>query len=324
MRSHTAHNDSPGEVLFARLLLLLVMAVILRDVITHDGSMYGEVIGNFTLLGALAGAGLVVMIALPPATDTVARLCTFAAMLLPALAIIRLLNALPFDPGPATDFMKSELSRKIADYWMPFVMMFPAARLVAFGCDLLPEGAVVTALLALLFWPFFRAGGIDFYTHEHSIGENWKIDFSILSNGYWISTGNSRWTFGPAEGAAIEALHKELAAGRITARTHVLHLVHDVTPYAKWTRFSVFTGINDDPVVVVPKASDWPIFLVGGRVRPFSDLERKLAARPPYILSEIPLSDSGEIPAGEYELIYDLDGIRLYRLRAGAPVLPRG
>jgi hypothetical protein len=313
LHPRTDARDPRAGTFLVRLLLLIVTAAVVHDIATRGGSVYGEVPTNFTMLAALAVLGLIVILAIPPADDAITRLATVAAMLLPALAIIRALNGLPLDSSPETGFVKAELSRKIADYWMPFAMLFPAARLVALGFEWLPQGAVAGALLALLILPFHRGGGIDFYTHEHSISENWKIDFSIASNGYWISTGDSRWTFDPAEAGSIETLHREVLAERITTRTHVLHLVHDVTPFTRWVRFSVFTGINDDPVVIEPKKQDWPMFMLGSRVRPFTDLELKLAAQPKYILSEIPASESGEIPSDRYRLIYNSGGIRLYR-----------
>jgi hypothetical protein len=73
-------------------------------------------------------------------------------------------------------------------------------------------------------------------------------------------------------------------------------------------RFSVFTGINDNPLVVEPT----DMFMVGSRARPIKDYKEEIAKRPMYILSEIPTSGSLEIP-GDYEPIFNLNGITLYR-----------
>jgi hypothetical protein len=299
-------------VFFARALLVIVAAAAIHDVV-RGGSLYEEVTANFVLLGILALAGLAAIIIRPPSTDTVGRLCAISAILLPPLAIVRVLAIVAPDASASAGFVNFELTRKIADYWMPFAMIFPAARLAGLGCELLPKAAVMTGLLALMiFPPPGKLGGFDYYTHEHSIGENWMIDFSILSNGYWTLTNDSRWTASPTELRLFEVIRGEIAAGRLISSTHILHRVHDVSPYAKWARFSVFTGVDDDPLVLTPAESEWPMFLVGGRVKSIIHFKEELAKRPTYILSEIPLTESITIPA-EYEPIFDSGGIILYR-----------
>ena len=313
LRPRAGGAEPRVAVFFARLLLVIVTAAILRDAVMRTGSLYAEVPTNFLLLGILALAGVVVIIVLPPPTETAGRLCTIAVMLLPALAILRILTNLPADTGTAAEFEKFELSRKIADYWMPFAMVFPAARLIALGCELLPKALVMTMLLAVLIFPLRHSSGFDPYLHELSIGENWMIDFSFVTNGYWGGSADPRWTADPTQFRLFEILRNEIRAGRLTTSTNVLHLVHDVDPYGKWVRFSVFTGVNDDPLVIVPTESEWPMFMVGSRARPITHFKEELAKRPMYILSELPLSETLKIP-DEYDPIFDSGGITLYRL----------
>jgi hypothetical protein len=312
LRPRTGGAEPRVAVLLARLLLGIVTATIFHDFVTRSGSVYGEVPSNYLVLGILAIAGLAVTIVRPPPTDTVGRLCAIAAMLLPALAILRILTNLPAPTSVAADFERFDVSRKIADCWMPFAMVFPAARLIAVGCELLPEAAVMTMLLAVLFYSPRRIVGIDYYDHEHSIGENWMIDFSILTSGYWTNSADPRWTANPAQFQLFEVLRNEIRAGRITTSTNILHLVHDVDPYRKWVRFSVFTGVNDDPLVITPSESQWNMFMTGGRARSITHFKEALAKRPMYILSEIPLSEPLGIP-DDYERIFDSGGITLYR-----------
>ncbi len=304
-------------VFVARLLLGIVTAAIFHDVVTRTGSVYAEVPSNYLVLGILALAGLATIVVWPPPGDTVGHLCAIAAMWLPALLIYRILTNLPAATNVAADFERFDLGRKIADCWMPFAMVFPAARLIALGCELLPKAAVMTTLLAVLFFSPRRTVGIDYYDHEHSIGENWMIDFAILTNGYWTASADPRWTADPTQFRLFEVLRNEVNAGRLTTSTNILHLVHDVNPYGKWVRFSVFTGVNDDPLLITPTESQWDMFMTGSRARSITHFKEALAKRPMYILSELPPSEALGIP-DEYEPIFDSEGITLYRRKGGA------
>ena len=308
LRLSRADGAEPrAAVFFARLLLGIMTVAILHDVVTRTGSVYSEV--NYTVLEVLALVGLATIVIRPPPTDAVGRLCAIAAMLLPALAITRILTHLPEDANSVAGLAEFELTRKIADNWMPFAMVFPAARLIAVGCELLPKAAVMTMLLAVLFYSPRRPGGLDYFNHEHSIAENWMIDFSVLTNGYWGLSADPRWTADSSQFQLFAVLRNEIRAGRLTTSTNILHLMKDVTPYGNWVRFSVFTGINDSPLVVEPT----DMFMVGSRARPIKDYKEEIAKRPIYILSEIPTSGSLEIP-DDYEPIFNLSGITLYRL----------
>jgi len=313
LRKRAESEDSKGLLFVSRLLLLLVMAACFHDAVARSGSLYSEVPFNYLVLGMLASAGMVATVVLPPREDTVGRLFAMIAMLLPPLVIIQVLNSLLSGGSLSSEFTRSELSRKIADYWMPFALIFPAARLVALGCDLLPKAIVVSGLLAILIFPPARSAGIDYYTHEHSISENWMVDYSILSNGYWTETAEPRWTIGSTESRVIQILREEVQAGRITPATHVLHLVYDVSPYSKWVRFSVFTGINDDPVVVVPTEDQWPTFMAGSRAKPIAHLKEEMAKHPAYVMTELPTQAVPELGARDYLLLFDSGGIKLYR-----------
>ena len=152
LRLLRADGDEPkAAVVFARLLLGIVTAVILHDVVTRTGSLYSE--ANYTVLEILALAGLATIVIRPPPTDAVGRLCAIAAMLLPALAITRILANLPEDTNAVAGLAKFELTRKIADKWMPFVMVFPAARLIEWdavaaesgSCDYAARGSLLFA-----------------------------------------------------------------------------------------------------------------------------------------------------------------------------------
>ena len=294
-----------GAVFLARVVLAVVTAVILHDFVTQSASVYGEV--NYVVLETLALAGLATIIVRPPRKDTVGIMFAIVAMLLPALAISRVLTNLPLGASELADLLNFELTRKIADSWMPFAMVFPAAQLIAVGCELLPKAAVMTMLLAVLFYSPRRLGRLDYFNHEHSIGENWMIDFSILTNGYWTASADPRWTADFTQFQLFAVLRNEIRAGRLTTSTNILHLVHDVVPYGSWVRFSVFTGVNDDPLLIEP-----PEPYIGSRTRTIVYFKEAIAEHPTYILSELPPSEEPRIP-DEYEPIFSSEGITLYR-----------
>ena len=49
--------------------------------------------------------------------------------------------------------------------------------------------------------------------------------------------------------ALIETLKQEVAANRITPKTHILHLCNDISSWSL-VQFPVLTGINDDPIEI--------------------------------------------------------------------------
>ncbi len=275
------------------------------------GGLHAELRLNYPILSILALGGSFAMIAMPPAGKR-SSLLIIAAALMPALIVEHWAALLPWlGSHGGGDFAKFDLVRKLVDYWLPFVMVFPAAWLLARLCERVSRTLVVIALLATLISPVGHRTDIDYYGHEHSISENWMIDYSIISNGYWTPTADSRWTLGPDQRAMLRVLENEITAGRVTTATHILHIVHDVSPDGTMFRFSVFTGIDDDPVVLEPTEAEWPIWLKGGRVRPARYLDQALARHPPYILSELPAKSGIVVPEG-YDLISG-GRLKLYR-----------
>jgi hypothetical protein len=75
--------------------------------------------------------------------------------------------------------------------------------------------ACVFSLLALLIYPWHERLNVDYDYNEHSIAENWGIDLSTAAGGF---------------------------KGRITTRTHVVHLTQDVTVLGAFNRFAAPTG----------------------------------------------------------------------------------
>lgn len=96
-------------------------------------------------------------------------------------------------------------------------------------------------------------------------------------------------------------------------KTHVLHIAPDAIVWREFNRFSVFTGIDDDPIVQEIPASDigW---LAGGRVRQIQALPEALAQKPPYILNQIS-PPPADVPPEGYDKIFERGKLQLYRRR---------
>jgi len=169
-------------------------------------------------------------------------------------------------------------------------------------------------LLTILIYPWYlRFDVSDDYT-EHSIAEEWGIDLDTAAGGFWFMTHNPRWTMGPADFALVDFLSKEQASGRVNTGTHILHIARNANVTGDFNRFSVFTGINDDPILYDIPATDVGWF-AGGRVRPIAELPQALAKHPPYILEQVrPPSWMKEPPDG-YEEVFHQNTLRLFRRR---------
>jgi hypothetical protein len=310
--------------LIGRIFLAAVTAAILYDLVERPGAMiYTEMWHNFPFLSLAATAGVLAILAgLRPAS--VVTMLVIGAALAPALVtdhfgwLIALIAR-----QPAESFETYDLERKIAEYWLPFFLVFPAAGFFATLFEYLSPSIVIVAMFGMLLYSPPHAPGVDYDYTEHSIPINWMIDYSTTSEGYWGLTSDNRWTLGPAERQLIHLLYGEIAAGRINASTHILHLASDLRVYGHTSRFSVFTGINDDTVTFEPTADNWEPVLRGARVRPIGRLADALAIRPDYIVTQATAPAGIKPPPPGYEKLLDQGGFILYRrsgLPAGRPV----
>jgi len=171
---------------------------------------------------------------------------------------------------------------------------------------------VVVALLAILIYPWYLRFDVSDDYNEHSIAEEWAIGFNTAAGGFWFMTHNPRWTMGPADFALVDFLRGEVASGRIDTNTHILHIARNANVTGDFNRYSVFTGIDDDPMLYDIPATDIGWF-AGGRVRPMSDLQQALASHPPYILEQAPPPGWMKQPPDGYEEVFHQDSLRLFR-----------
>lgn len=213
------------------------------------------------------------------------------------------------------------------DYWNPFVLVLPTACAFTLLYQTVSRRLAVYALVALLFFPW-KDGSTnpDPNYNQHSIAEAYAYSLQLSKNGYWGSTGHRRWGQSAAELEIADILRGEIAAGRITLATHVLHISPHIILYQDNVLFSVYTGINDDGYV---ERYEFDRSIAGGRLRPIAELPNALERRPPYVVihestasgdhlyqSMAPLT-SEALPG--YEELLNRDGVRLLRDRALMP-----
>ena len=280
------------------------------------GFMPGNHQARFPLLVYAGGLGLLAMLWMDARGER-PRLGAVAFALLSAMAIAYASDRWRVhfaDPGVQVAIY--DWFYKV-DYWLPYALIFPSAALAALVARLTSVRVATAIVLVLLFVPWRHALDptssllADPNYHQHTIAESWSYMMETGIRGHWGNTRDRRWAQSPAELALSRALLREVAAGRITPATHIVHLSAFVSLYQDVALFSVYTGINDDPYLTdhVFNSSD-----AGSRLRPIEEVPARLAERPPYVL--IHNRPSIELPKDAfrgYEEIFNEDGLRLLR-----------
>jgi hypothetical protein len=298
----------------AVMVVIFAAALIYTNTMDPD-TIFAQIFQQFPMLSAFAAVGLLYIGALRgrEARSIEGSPVVFALLITVIVeAVGRKLGAL----GGSNAFQAqiADLHYKLDEYWTPFFLTFPAAVPFAFVFNHGRRAMVVAALLAILIYPWNPRPNGNYDYEEHSIAEDWGINLNTAARGYWGSTPDARWTMGPKEMELVNLLKQEKDAGRITMKTHILHLAQDVIVWHEFNRFSVYTGIDDDPIVYDIPGSDvgW---LAGGRVRQMPALPAALAQRPPYILAQVPPPTTVKFPPDDYDLIFNRENLRLYRRR---------
>ncbi|MGH7814725.1 MAG: hypothetical protein ACREQI_12075, partial [Candidatus Binataceae bacterium] len=204
----------------------------------------------------------------------------------------------------------SDVGYKLDEYWSPFFLVFPAAIpfALAFEARVRTRLAVLLVLLAMLIYPWYPRSDVSYDYDEHSIAAEWGIGFDTAENGFWDGTRVPRWARTRADVALFDFLRAERTRGRITTATHILHIAANTNVDGDFCRFSVYTGIDDDPVV--PHVEGWS---AGSRVRPLSELRQALARNYPYILEQVSPPPWMKNPLPGYREVFHQGPLRLYR-----------
>jgi hypothetical protein len=305
-----------SRVLGAAVIGVFLLAAAYRH-LTSSGFLFDRIAHNLPILTMLCAAGLIAAAVMVwSGRDAAPRYAALAGFALLAALLWEyvppLMNLLPLQVG-ATD-MVSDVGWKLLDYWSPFLMTLPAGYLFAAAYQRFYRPAVLFVFLALIIFPWRSIpDSTDYDSAEHSIVEHWAFNLDDAAQGYWNGHIDRRWTFGPQEFKAIAVLDREIAAGRITARTHILHLADGVSSWSLF-QFPIVTGINDDPIVndMNARREGW---LAGSRVSRMPELRQKLAEHPPYIIEQVPPPKWLSDPPPGYIEIFRGGEIRIYRLR---------
>ena len=313
--SRIPHTQQTGHRSGLRILNMAVIAAFILAVLIRQSqerySLFHKVAEDLPILMLLCFAGLIAGIAVLWRDDETP--IPYAGLVAVALAlglVGEYVDVLAHTPQYQMSLLW-DVAIKLWDYWCPYFILFPAGFAVALAYDRWSRPAVFFVLMTLLIYPWYQLPDpVDFDSLEHSITEHWAFNLHTAAEGYWAGHADRRWTFGNDELAVIDLMMKEVAAGRITPKTHILHIAHDTS---SWTlfQFSVLTGIDDDPMEVVHDPGN--LYQVGSRVRGLNDLPSALLARPPYILEQVPAPASLGDPPDGYDQLIDSGGIRLYR-----------
>ncbi len=308
-------NSSEYDPRIYNTALFIIFLVAMFYTITKvPDSIFAQIFEQFPLLSAFAAIGLLSIATLrgdEAKSIDGAPLIIALMMTIVVEVVARKLGSMP--GSAAFHAGTDDLHYKLDEYWTPYFLVFPAAlpfaNIINYGRRVL----AVATLLAILIYPWNPRPTGNYDYEEHSLSENWGIDVGTAARGYWGSTPDPRWTMGPDELALVDVLQNERKAGRITMQTHVLHIAPDAIVWREFNRFSVFTGIDDDPIVQEIPASDigW---LAGGRVRQIQALPEALAQKPPYILNQVS-PPPADVPPEGYEKIFERGKLQLYRRR---------
>ena len=139
--------------------------------------------------------------------------------------------------------------------------------------------------------------------------------------GYWWSADDPRWAQTEAERALNDIVRQEIAAGRITAATHIVHLTPHTLMGKNVVLFSLFTGVDDDPYVADRTYRLDVGATAGGRLRRAEPdtIGQVLAAHPPYVVIHgNPLALAADALA-DYDELLNRDDVRLLRHRSLSP-----
>jgi len=313
LRSHASEEPRSVAWLNWTLVPLLVAGIIYRHATVH-GSIYEQVAGHLPMLVLFAFGGMVALLHIwrhEPGTMRYGGLAAFALILAIASEYLgEFLNRIAV--SPSVEMMVWDIGIKSWDYWSPYFLLFPAGLLFALLYERWSKPATIFALLTLLMYPWHQGQNVDYDSDQHSVTEHWAFNLTTAAQGYWASSADRRWTFGPAEFALLQVMNDEIAAGRITPATHVLHIAQSTSPWI-FAHFSVFNGVNEDPIEFTPPSST--LWQAGSRVREIGALAQALAEKPPYILEQAKAPELRvEIPNG-YEEIFNRDGLELFRRR---------
>jgi hypothetical protein len=169
---------------------------------------------------------------------------------------------------------------------------------------------LVVAALPLRLEPI---GALHVGERHHS--ENVAIQLTFAKTGFYTGYPDARWVVDGEQREVLAAIRREIAAGRITAATRLLH----VSPtYQAWGAIpiGVFTGVLE---TVASPDFQLTIHTVGGRLVPLDAMGAQRAATYDYLVIEWrdPPPNVAQLIGG-FETIFTNERAELLRRRPGS------
>jgi hypothetical protein len=303
------------ETAIGRWLKRVLIFAALVLVAAHSPGVLHTVQASFPLLALLCVAGF--LIALPGAHASGRAVWAAAIALILGVLAQRVMDAgLFWQPGAQAQFGLSDVVYKLEEYWCPYFLIFPAALPFEWLYRRISRSLAVAALLVLVVFPWSQHPENDIYYNEHSLAEEWAVDWYNAKLGWWSNSPDRRWAQSPAELRLSDVLRGEIRAGLITPATHIVHVTSHATSWKDVLLHSVFTGIDDDIYVAEPDSPLDRGAYANSRTHPIEMLPQALAKRPPYIVVHDAPPAPVALPPPGYDEVFHDDDIRLFR-RAG-------
>ena len=166
---------------------------------------------------------------------------------------------------------------KAVGYWLPWACVPAAAGLVAaitrWRGPAIVRAGLVAGFLAVVLLPL-GSPAPDSVQASHAVADDLAYDLRTADLGGWQGYGDSRLVVDAAGRSLLDFLRQEIAIGRFTADTRVLHIAYSYQPWAN-VPIAVFTGLEE---TVVSTDATVDIFTAGGHIYPLTTLAAELHA----------------------------------------------
>lgn len=225
---------------------------------------------------------------------------------------------------PATSLLWQSVQYEIpkeVHTWLPVALAVSAAAMVAHVLRRIPAVrglhggwrlAVAAAWLVVAALPLRPEPIGALHVGERHLAENVAIQLRYAQSGFWTGYGDSRWVLDPSQREVVAAIRSEIAAGRITATTQLLHVSRT---YQAWGAIpiGVFSGVLE---TVASPDSKLTIHTVGGRLMALDAMNPERATDFEYLLVEWSglAPDVAQLTAG-FEPIFTNERAELFRRR---------
>ncbi len=308
-----------GEGAFGKWLQRVAIFVALVLVAMQPAGVLHTVYATFPTLAVVCVAGFLFALSAARPRDGTGIWVAAAALILAVLAQQLINFRLLALSGAQAEFGLSDVVYKLEEYWGPYFLIFPAALPFDWLYRKVSRTLAIAILLVLVIFPWRQQPESDIYYNEHSLAEEWAVDWANAKLGWWSNSPDRRWVQSPAELRLSDVLRGEIGAGRITTDTHIVHVTTRATSWKDVLLHSVYTGIDDDVYVAEPDSPLDKGAYANGRIRPIMLLTQALANRPPYIVVYDSPPAPVALPPPGYDEIFHDDGVRLFRRTGLAP-----